>query len=103
MVRRPRSAAARPEHVTGPVRTCIGCRARVSNQELLRVVADGEAAVVDQYRRRTGRGVWLHPSPDCLAAAEKRKAFARGLRVSRALDVDGVRQWVARHAQRDRV
>ncbi|MQA10388.1 MAG: DUF448 domain-containing protein [Pseudonocardiaceae bacterium] len=99
MVRRPRSAAARPELAQGPVRTCIGCRARALSKELLRVVAVGDAVVVDQRRRRGGRGAWLHPDPRCLATAEKRRAFARGLRVSGPLDARGVRSYLEQPAR----
>lgn len=31
-------------------------------------------------RSRPGRGAWLHPDPDCLAEAVRRRAFARALR-----------------------
>lgn len=39
--------------------------------------ADGGLAV---GRSLPGRGAWLHPDPDCLTAAVKRRAFARALR-----------------------
>jgi uncharacterized protein len=32
----------------------------------------------------------LHPSPSCLAVAEKRRAFGRALRVSGFLDISAV-------------
>ncbi|WP_230854648.1 YlxR family protein [Arthrobacter terrae] len=42
--------------------------------------ADGIiAAVADPHRRRWGRGAWLHPSPQCLALALKRRAIGRAL------------------------
>ncbi|WP_425546382.1 YlxR family protein [Amycolatopsis minnesotensis] len=42
--------------------------------------------VVDERRRLPGRGAWLHPGPECLAKAERRRAFPRALRVSGVLD-----------------
>ncbi|WP_081915470.1 YlxR family protein [Saccharothrix sp. NRRL B-16314] len=79
----------------GPVRTCIGCRARTLPSELLRVVVVDGAVVPDTRRRLPGRGAWLHPDPDCLRNAEKRRAFPRAFKVQGALDVEGVRGHLA--------
>ena len=66
------------------VRTCIGCRQRATKLELLRVVAAergaGLEAVPDPAGRAVGRGAHLHPTPDCLALALRRRAFPRALR-----------------------
>ncbi|WP_082404043.1 YlxR family protein [Saccharothrix sp. NRRL B-16348] len=75
----------------GPVRTCIGCRARTLPSELLRVVVVDGTVVPDTRRRLPGRGAWLHPDPDCLRNAEKRRAFPRAFRVQGPLDVERVR------------
>jgi hypothetical protein len=76
---------------------------------LLRVVAapvssdslagqPGCALVVpDPRRRASGRGAWLHRDPRCVALAERRRAFARALRVLGALDPAPVREYVAQH------
>ena len=82
----------------GPVRTCVGCRKRELAVELLRVVAvstsDGNGAVaVDRVGNQPGRGAWLHPAPDCLQAAIRRRAFARALRISGSPDVSGVEEY----------
>jgi predicted RNA-binding protein YlxR (DUF448 family) len=64
--------------------------------ELLRVaVVDGEL-VLDLRRRIGGRGAWIHPDPDCLTRAERRRAFARALRVPGPLDVAEVRRELER-------
>jgi predicted RNA-binding protein YlxR (DUF448 family) len=65
-----------------PQRTCVGCRRRDDQAGLLRLVtADGASTVVvDQFRRLPGRGAWLHPQPECLAMAVKRRAFNRAFR-----------------------
>lgn len=76
----PRRAVWDDGAVNESLRTCVGCRQRAPRAELVRlVVADGEV-VVDRDRRLPGRGVHLHPGPDCLALALRRRALARGLR-----------------------
>ncbi|MEU7532059.1 YlxR family protein [Saccharothrix sp. NPDC042600] len=79
----------------GPVRTCIGCRARTLPSELLRVVVVDGAVVPDTRRRLPGRGAWLHPDPGCLRDAEKRRAFPRAFKVPGPLDVERVRGHLA--------
>ncbi|QMU97911.1 YlxR family protein [Microbacterium esteraromaticum] len=64
-----------------PVRTCVGCRGRASRTALIRVVAQNDRLVIDERAALPGRGAWLHPSPECLDTALRRKAFARALRV----------------------
>lgn len=71
----------------GPVRTCVGCRAKAAASELLRVVAGSDAEgrpalVPDPDHRAPGRGAHLHPTDECWRLAERRKAFPRALRVS---------------------
>ncbi|WP_179968262.1 YlxR family protein [Mycobacterium conspicuum] len=78
-----------------PVRTCVGCRKRELAVELLRVVAvsngNGEfAAVVDTARSLPGRGAWLHPTPQCLQQAIRRRAFTRALRITGSPDTSAV-------------
>lgn len=46
----------------------------------MRLVLDGDRVIVDEATTRPGRGAWLHPDPDCLALAIRRKAFGRALR-----------------------
>jgi len=74
-----------------PMRMCVGCRERGAQDLLLRVVAvtaDGAPSVrPDPRRRLPGRGAYVHPRPDCLALAEKRRAFPRALRLPGPLDL----------------
>lgn len=91
--RRPSSSGAG----SGPLRTCVGCRATAPRYALLRVVASTTGTgtpvlVVDTGRRMPGRGAWLHPDPHCLELAERRRAFGRALRVPGLLDVTVVRR-----------
>lgn len=69
-----------------PVRTCVGCRVRASRSALIRVAVSKDALVFDERAVLPGRGAWLHPTPECLELAQRRKAFARALRVSTALN-----------------
>jgi uncharacterized protein len=120
MVVRTSTAAEPGQSVpSGAIRTCIGCRQRAPAAELLRVVvtpdAIGKAAprpadereqsanggpaalpvVPDPRHRAPGRGAWLHRDPECVELAERRRAFARALRVPVALDPSPVREYVA--------
>ncbi|MCB1291151.1 MAG: YlxR family protein, partial [Mycobacterium sp.] len=86
--------------ISAPVRTCIGCRKRELAVELLRVVAvtagNGSSAVaVDTAGSLPGRGAWLHPDHHCLAAAIRRRAFGRALRITGSPDVSGVTEHFA--------
>ena len=63
-----------------PVRTCVGCRLRRPQQDLVRCVltAAGEPAV---SRTAPGRGAWLCVPPmACFELAVRRKAFDRAWR-----------------------
>jgi uncharacterized protein len=109
-----------------PIRTCIGCRGRAAAAELLRVVVapdvigkvatalrapeartpgellgSGPAAlpvVPDPRRCIAGRGAWLHLDVRCVELAERRRAFARALRVSGPVDPTPVCEYVAQAA-----
>nr|WP_199589472.1 YlxR family protein [Blastococcus sp. TF02A-26] len=60
----------------------MGCRQRAPVTDLLRVVVRSGALVPDPRRRLPGRGASVHPTPECLNAAERRRAFPRALRLS---------------------
>jgi predicted RNA-binding protein YlxR (DUF448 family) len=62
--------------------------------DLIRVVAVEDACVPDPRGRLPGRGAHLHLDRDCLATAERRRAFARALRTEGPLDTGPVRQYV---------
>jgi len=50
-------------------RTCLGCRRRRPRGELIRIVRDpGGAACFDLEGSLPGRGAWVCPSRECLAA-----------------------------------
>ena len=86
--------------VTGPVRTCVGCRVSDSRSALLRVVVGGHGDLVPDLRRcLPGRGAWLHPTGECFDLAVRRRAFGRALRVSVPLDTTAVAEEIATHEQ----
>lgn len=86
--------------MTGPIRTCVGCRERAPRDSLLRVVWDPRAGEIrlDPQRRLPGRGASLHPDQRCWELAVRRRALTRALRVA---DIDGAQvrslwtAWVA--------
>ena len=56
---------------------CVGCRVSAEQAELVRVAPTASGLVVS--RTAPGRGAWLHPG--CGAAALKRRAIPRALRM----------------------
>lgn len=70
-----------------PVRTCIGCRARRPQPELLRFRRRPDGQVVPAIGTVRGRSAYLCPSRDCFDEALRRRAFARTLAGRRGLSV----------------
>ncbi|QCB28674.1 YlxR family protein [Corynebacterium endometrii] len=80
-------------------RTCIATRSKRPDDELLRVVISPDdperrTVVADPDRRLPGRGAWIYPDLAAYELAEKRRAFARALRVSTPLDTGHVREFL---------
>ncbi|MDQ6642309.1 MAG: YlxR family protein [Actinomycetota bacterium] len=83
---------------------CVGCRQRTTKRELLRIVAGEDAhgpaaswaVVPDPRGTAAGRGAHLHPTTDCLALAERKRAFPRALRVQKGLSTQTLREYVER-------
>ena len=65
----------------GPVRTCLGCRTRDAQANLVRVVARDSVLVVDLHGSEPGRGAYVHPRRDCAEQASRRRAWPRALKV----------------------
>ena len=102
MIQRETSAIPARAHRSpdGPVRTCVGCRKRELAVELLRVAAVSDrpgncAVTVDTAGNLPGRGAWLHPDPQCLDAALRRRAFVRALRITGSPDTSAVVEYVS--------
>lgn len=64
-----------------PMRLCVGCQQARPKREMIRVVRtpDGEVGV-DPTGKRSGRGAYVCPDPDCLEKA------VRGKRLEKALE-----------------
>ncbi|NDR54793.1 YlxR family protein [Actinomyces sp. 565] len=81
-----------------PERTCIGCRGKAPRAQLLRLVlTDGGELAVDARAIMPGRGAWIHPDPECVDLAERRRAFGCALRMRGSPEVTRVRDWVRLH------
>jgi predicted RNA-binding protein YlxR (DUF448 family) len=76
--------------VTGPLRTCVGCRRATDKAQLVRLVWQ-QAVVVDLRQRQPGRGAYLHPTAECFAQAVRRRSLGRALRVS-GVDPEALRR-----------
>ncbi len=84
-----------------PVRTCVGCGARASQRELVRLRVVAGRVEVDRCRSG-GRGAWLHPASACLERAARRKAFGRAFRASGVrAGVPALRDVLTRSARKD--
>lgn len=63
-----------------PVRMCCGCSEHKPKKELVRVVRTPEGEILlDTTGKKSGRGVYICPSADCLKKARKAKRFERAL------------------------
>jgi uncharacterized protein len=71
--------------VATPERTCVGCRRKRGQAELVRLVAE-RGRVVKARPGAPGRSAYVCPEDRCLEAAEKRRAFARAFRGPVTLD-----------------
>jgi uncharacterized protein len=71
--------------VATPERTCVGCRRRRGQDELVRLVQDN-GRVVQARPGAPGRSAYLCPELRCLEAADKKRAFARAFRGPVTLD-----------------
>src|SRR3984885_13276270 len=76
------------------IRPCVGCGARAVKADLLRLVAAGNEIVPDAPTRRPGRGAYLHPSQGCFEKAQRRRAFARALRLSGTFETGAVVEYL---------
>ena len=66
-----------------PQRQCMGCRERKAKRELIRVVRSPEGEVsLDFGGKKSGRGAYICPNPECLKKAIRSKALDRSLEVT---------------------
>lgn len=86
-----------------PLRTCLGCGAKKSKRELVRVVRLPSGVLeVDSTGRLAGRGAYVCPVEECLRSAVKGKKLERALEVPVPDEiVESLAQAVARAASPD--
>lgn len=65
-----------------PMRQCTGCREMRPKKELIRVVRSPEGDIsIDFKGKKSGRGAYVCPDPECLKKAIKTKALSRAFGV----------------------
>lgn len=66
-----------------PIRTCLGCGQRKPKEELVRIVVENGALMVDKGGKLPGRGAYLCPETACISSLRKKKRrLSYSLRVS---------------------
>ena len=68
------------------VRTCVGCRTLGTRKELIRLVLVDSKLSIDEGKKLSGRGAWLHSKQVCFQQAVSRRAFARALKQQVVVD-----------------
>lgn len=63
-----------------PQRTCIGCRNKFNQQDLIRISLWNDKLILNKTGKSNGRGVYLCKNNDCLNNAIKKKAFHRSFK-----------------------
>ncbi len=71
-----------------PLRVCAGCQEQKSKKEMIRVVRTPEGVVeIDKTGKKSGRGVYICPNPDCLEKAYKEHRLERSLKTNVSDDI----------------
>jgi predicted RNA-binding protein YlxR (DUF448 family) len=66
-----------------PARMCVGCQEMKPKKELIRLVRTPEDVIaVDPTGKRSGRGAYICPDPECLMKARKGKRLEKALKAS---------------------
>ena len=61
-----------------PQRQCVGCREMKEKKALLRIVRTPEGQILlDGTGKKSGRGAYVCPDPQCLKRARKSRALER--------------------------
>lgn len=63
-----------------PQRKCVGCNEMKDKKELLRIVRSPEGEIsLDMTGKKSGRGAYVCPNPECITKAVKEKRLERAL------------------------
>jgi predicted RNA-binding protein YlxR (DUF448 family) len=76
-----------------PVRTCVGCRAKRPQSELIRIVLSPEG-IVEVRSRGPGRGAYLCPKESCMNHSVRSGALRRALRHEANLEESALEELV---------
>ena len=61
-----------------PIRTCLGCGEPKEKKVLIRVVRTPEGEILlDSTGKKSGRGAYVCPNPECLQKAKRAKKLER--------------------------
>lgn len=63
-----------------PERTCIGCRGLFHKDQVLRIVAGPEGALLDYREKLPGRAAYVCPKRECIEKALSKEGLPRALR-----------------------
>ena len=71
-----------------PLRRCTGCREMKSKKEMLRIVRSPEGDFsLDHTSKKSGRGAYVCPDPECFKNAYKTKGLDRSFGAAVPADV----------------
>ena len=71
-----------------PVRTCVACRSKKPKKELIRLVLDRDnRVVIDEYRKKEGRGIYLCNEISCREKFLRYKGLNRFFRTDKAVTI----------------
>lgn len=73
----PRQSGPRPKHT--PQRTCVACRQVEGKRGMIRLIRSGQGVEIDPTGKKSGRGMYLHPTRTCW------QNVLRGNRIDQAL------------------
>lgn len=63
-----------------PTRSCVGCFESKPKKELIRIVRSPEGEIsLDPVGKKSGRGAYICPDPECLRKARKAKRLEKSL------------------------
>lgn len=66
-----------------PERTCLGCQTVKPKREMIRIVRTPEGnLVIDETGKKSGRGAYVCPDPNCVELLRKGKRLEKALEVS---------------------
>ncbi len=63
------------------IRTCIACRAKRQKEELLRIVAKENVAVIDEAQKENTRGMYICKDKSCINKLLKAKDITKCVKI----------------------